>query len=111
MWCQSPLYSEPHVNNIGTWYDPKNNPINNTINNTNGSTYPLQTSTMHSEFESKIGLSIDRGVPEESLIEGLYTCIIQDDGNVNRKLVAGIYRSNYYDYNDYDESGKKLISV
>ena len=76
LWCQSAR----NESNIGVWYYP-----NCTQVSTGADTSPL-----HSVYMSgQIGLYRDIGLNN---LEGIYTCVIPDECNVNQTLMVLLYR-------------------
>ena len=83
LWCQS----ANNGSNIGLWYYP------------NGTQVPLfytQSPIMSKRSTGQIALARSRGLSD---YEGLYTCIIPDENEVNQTLVVGIYRNHVYNIN------------
>ena len=90
LWCQSANSGS----DIGVWYYP------------NGTQVPLFTGAFYStsapsplfskRVNGQIALARRAGL---SGIEGLYTCIIPDENEVNQTLVVGVYRTNTYNNN------------
>ena len=80
LWCQSAR----NESNIGVWYYP---------NGTQVSTVD-DSSPLHSVYKSgQIGLYRDSGINN---YEGIYTCIIPDEHNVNQTLMILLYRKYTY---------------
>ena len=87
LWCQS----ANNGSDIGVWYYP------------NGTQVPLFTGTFDDSsaprplfskrFNGQIALARRAGL---SGIEGLYTCIIPDENEVNQTLVVGTYTDSAY---------------
>ena len=83
LWCQS-AKNEP---NIGIWYYP---------NGTQVSTVD-DSSPLHSvHMSGQIGLYRDYGLNN---LEGIYTCVIPDECNVNQTLIIAIYKDYTYEMN------------
>ena len=90
LWCQS----ANNGSNIGLWYYP------------NGTQVPLFTGAFDDNntpspifskrFTGQIALARKAKL---SGYEGLYTCIIPDENEVNQTLVVGIYRNYAYNQN------------
>ena len=87
LWCQS----ANNGSDIGVWYYP------------NGTQVPLFTGAFDDlstpsplfskRFNGQIALARRAGL---SGIEGLYTCIIPDENEVNQTLVVGTYTDSAY---------------
>ena len=83
LWCQS----ASNESNIGVWYYP------------NGSQVSAidDSSPLHSVYMTgQIGLYRDSGIGN---YEGIYTCVIPDEHNVNQTLMILLYRKNTYETN------------
>ena len=83
LWCQSAR----NESNIGVWYYP------------NGSQVSTEddSSPLHSVYMSgQIGLYRDNGI---DTYEGIYTCVIPDEHNVNQTLIIALYRKDTYSIN------------
>ena len=79
LWCQS------NINNInvGAWYLPDGTKVTNDIN------LPVNVS-----YESgQIGLFRINGI---AAYQGLFTCVIQDQYDVNHTLAVAIYSTTEY---------------
>lgn len=81
LWCQS----SNNASNIGTWYLPNGDPV---PDQSSGS---LPVYVRHAN--GQIGL-LRNG--ELNTHQGLYTCVISDEYNVNQTLVVAIYRNTEY---------------
>ena len=83
LWCQS----AKNELNIGVWYYP---------NGTQVSTVD-DPSPLHSVHTSgQIGLNRDYGLNN---YEGIYTCVIPDECNVNQTLIVLLYKEFTYKEN------------
>ena len=83
LWCQS----AKNESNIGVWYYP---------NGTQVSTVD-DSSPLHSvHMSGQIGLYRDSGLGN---LEGIYTCVIPDECNVNQTLIIAIYTLYAYQTN------------
>ena len=83
LWCQSAR----NEYNIGVWYYP---------NGTQVSTVD-DSSPLHSVYISgQIGLYREYGL---NTYEGIYTCVILDENNVNQTLIIALYNMNTYKNN------------
>ena len=83
LWCQS-ARNEP---NIGVWYYP---------NGTQLSTVD-DSSPLHSVYMSgQIGLYRLYGLGN---LEGIYTCVIPDEYNINQTLMIALYKLHTYQIN------------
>ena len=83
LWCQS-ARNEP---NIGIWYYPNGSQVS-TVNDSS----PLRSVYM----PGQIGLYRDYGINNS---EGIYTCIIPDECNVNQTLRVALYKQYTYRIN------------
>ena len=80
LWCQSDINS---TKNTGVWYLPNGTEVTNNIH------LPVNVS-----YESgQIGLFRINGI---SAYQGLFTCVIQDQYDVNQTIVVAIYTTNEY---------------
>ena len=83
LWCQS-ARNEP---NIGIWYYPNGSQVS-TVDD---------SSPLHSvRMSGQIGLYRDYGINN---YEGIYTCIIPDEHNVNQTLMVLLYKEYTYSIN------------
>ena len=83
LWCQS----AKNESNIGVWYYP---------NGTQVSTVD-DSSPLHSVYMSgQIGLYRDNGLNN---FEGIYTCVIPDECNINQTLRIALYKVHTYRVN------------
>ena len=83
LWCQSAR----NESNIGVWYYPNGNQVS-TVDD---------SSPLHSVYMSgQIGLNRNDGIKN---YEGIYTCVIPDEHNVNQTLMVLLYRKNTYETN------------
>ena len=83
LWCQSAR----NESNIGVWYYP---------NGTQVSTVD-DSSPLHSvHMSGQIGLYRDYGLVN---LEGIYTCVIPDESNVNQTLLILLYKEYTYRLN------------
>ena len=83
LWCQS----AKNDSNIGVWYYP---------NGTQVSTVD-DSSPLHSvHMSGQIGLYRDYGINN---YEGIYTCVIPDEHNVNQALMVLLYTLHTYTIN------------
>ena len=84
LWCQSAR----NESNIGVWYYP---------NGTQVSTVDDDSSPLHSvHMSGQIGLYREYGIGNS---EGIYTCVIPDEHNINQALMILLYRKNTYEIN------------
>ena len=80
LWCQSAR----NDSNIGVWFYPNGSQV----------TTADALSPLHSVYKSgQIGLYRDSGINN---YEGIYTCVIPDEHNVNQTLMALLYKTNTY---------------
>ncbi len=78
LWCQT---SANDTGQIGTWSTPDGNVIEE------NSTTPLSVLRLNGQ----IGL-IDTGMSQaKGFDQGLYTCVIPNENNVNETLVVAVY--------------------
>ena len=77
------------ANNIGRWFAPSGAEI---ARNSGGSFTVVQGG---GNFPSYIGLQLNEGQSFSALDEGVYTCIIPDENNVQQTLHVGLYRNGY----------------
>ena len=83
LWCQSAR----NESNIGVWYYPNGSQVS-TID------VPLP---LHSVYmPGQIGLYRDSGINN---YEGIYTCVIPDEHNINQTLMVLLYKKNTYEIN------------
>ena len=80
LWCQSAR----NDSNIGIWYYPDDSQVSAV-----DETSPLHTVHM----SGQIGLYRDDGINN---YEGIYTCIIPDEHNVNQTLFIALYKLDTY---------------
>ena len=88
LWCQS----ANNGSNIGLWYYPDSNKVPLYSGKFEDGPSPI----FSMRFTGQIALARKGGL---SGIEGLYTCIIPDENEVNQTLVVGAYRSITYNNN------------
>ena len=80
LWCQNAR----DESNIGVWYYPNGNQVSTAD----------YSSPLHSvHMSGQIGLYRDYGINK---YEGIYTCVIPDEHNVNQTLIILLYRKNTY---------------
>ena len=89
LWCQS----ANNGSNIGLWYYPNGTQV--PLFNGNFY-YDVPSPVFSKRFTGQIALARYLGL---SGFEGLYTCIIPDENEVNQTLVVGIYRNYIYNIN------------
>ena len=83
LWCQS-AKNDP---NIGVWYYPSGTQVS-TVDD---------SSPLHSVHKSgQIGLYRDYGLNN---LEGIYTCVIPDEHNINQTLTIALYKLYTYKFN------------
>ena len=83
LWCQSAR----NESNIGVWYYPNGSQVS-TVND---------SSPLHSVYMSgQIGLYREYGIGK---YEGIYTCVIPDEHNINQTLMILVYRKYTYEIN------------
>ena len=81
LWCQS----AKKESNIGAWYYP------------NGTQVSKDSSPLRSvHMSGQIGLYRDYGLNN---LEGIYTCVIPDEYNVNKTLIIALYKLHTYQIN------------
>ena len=83
LWCQS----ANNISNVGTWY------YNGAPVATDDAAGNLHA---YNDATGQVGLLRDGGL---SGIEGLYTCTILDEFNVNQILLVALYRDSEYAMN------------
>ena len=84
LWCQS----AKNESNIGVWYYPNGSQV---------STVDSKSSPLHSvHMSGQIGLYRDSGINN---YEGIYTCVIPDEHNVNQTLMILLYKKSTYETN------------
>ena len=84
LWCQSAR----NESNIGIWYYPNGSQV---------STVDYDSSPLHSvHMSGQIGLYRDYGINN---YEGIYTCVIPDEHNVNQTLMVLLYKQYTYETN------------
>ena len=83
LWCQSAR----NDSNIGVWYYPNGSQVS-TVDDSS----PLHTVHM----SGQIGLYRDYGINN---YEGIYTCIIPDEHNINQTLMVLLYKEYTYRLN------------
>ena len=88
VWCQSANTGDM----IGTWYLPNGTQLS-TVDDTN---FPLHV--FH--VTGQIGLLRDAGIAS---LQGLYSCVIPDENEVNYTLWVAAYGSG-----DFESSGKSV---
>ena len=83
LWCQS----AKNESNIGVWYYPNGSQVS-TVDD---------SSPLHSvHMPGQIGLYRDGGINNS---EGIYTCVIPDEHNINQTLMVLLYKKNTYETN------------
>ena len=83
LWCQSAR----NESNIGLWHYPNGSQVS-TVDD---------SSPLHSVYMSgQIGLYRDYGINN---YEGIYTCVIPDEHNVNQTLFVALYKEYTYRQN------------
>ena len=83
LWCQSAR----NKLNIGVWYHPNSSQVS-TVDD---------SSTLHSVYMiGQIGLYRDYGLNN---YEGVYSCVIPDEHNINHTLMIAIYKEYAYTIN------------
>ena len=80
LWCQSAR----NESNIGIWYYPNGSQVSAVDDSS-----PLHAVHM----SGQIGLYRDNGINN---IEGIYTCVISNEYNVNRALLIALYKMDTY---------------
>ena len=81
LWCQS----AKKESNIGVWYYP------------NGTQVSTDSSPLYSvHMSGQVGLFRDYGLNN---YEGIYTCVIPDECNVNKTLMIALYKEYTYRLN------------
>ena len=83
LWCQS----AKNEYDIGVWYNP---------NGTQVSTVDDSSPLYSTHMLGQIGLYHDVWLNNS---EGIYTCVIQDECNVNQTLTIALYNTNTYENN------------
>ena len=84
LWCQS----AKNESNIGIWYYPNSSQV---------STENYDSSSLHSvHMSGQIGLYRDKGLNN---LEGIYTCVIPDECNINQTLRIALYKVDTYRVN------------
>ena len=83
LWCQSAR----NESNIGVWYYPNGSQVS-TVDD---------SSPLHSvQMTGQVGLYRDSGIGN---YEGIYTCVIPDEHNINQTLMILLYRKYTYEIN------------
>ena len=81
--------SGSHASNIGKWFDPYGSEITQT---SGGS---LTTVHGGGDFPAYVGLQLKPGAVITENDEGVYTCIIPDENNIDHTLYVGVYRFGF----------------
>ena len=85
LWCQSAR----NESNIGVWYYTDGSQVSTVDDD--------DLSPLHSvQMTGQIGLYRDYGINN---YEGIYTCVIPDEHNVNQTLMILLYKKNTYRIN------------